>query len=197
MALKMGQESEAGVAGQAVSPGCSFCLSPESTSTSSSAESWVLATLMSSWSWQHMLGLPPLSTFMTCLHPSTSGIICSSPRKSSLIAPAQKELAVWPERKILELGDLRTRSGICWQCSCRQVTLTLGILAHAAAKGHEQDKIHKRDLFVCLFLVFLVGEKSRVLHPASWVKNVHQGERGAQLCSVSRLINQCAKCQCW
>lgn len=56
-----------------------------------------------------MLRLPPLSALVSCLHPSVSGVICSSSRKSTLIAPAQIELALWPERKILELGDLRTR----------------------------------------------------------------------------------------
>lgn len=56
-----------------------------------------------------MLGLPLLSALVSCLHPSVSGVMCASSRKSTLIAPAQTELAVWPERKILELGDLRTR----------------------------------------------------------------------------------------
>ena len=56
-----------------------------------------------------MFGLPLLSALECCLHPSVSGVMCSSSRKSTLIAPAQIELAVWPERKILELRDLRTR----------------------------------------------------------------------------------------
>lgn len=47
------------------------------------------------------------------------------------------------------------------------------------------------------FFVFLVGEKSRVWYPADQVKTAYQGGRSAQLCPMSRMIDQCAKCQCW
>lgn len=43
--------------------------------------------------------------FMNRLHPSTSRVMHSSSREPPMIAPAQIELALLLERKILEPGD--------------------------------------------------------------------------------------------
>lgn len=87
-ALKKGRESEGWVADCTFLPVLSACL-PRAAPLQE-------AEFPLTW---HFLA------FMNLLYPSTSHVICSSSREPPMITPAQIELAMLPERKILEPGD--------------------------------------------------------------------------------------------